>query len=1056
MPAETAREDAIRELEQKLARRVDGHPPLTLTPAWWQQRLLDWATSDPAFRAKLLRFVDVLPTLRSARAIADHVRQYFRPDRGHVPGVVQTAAGLAAQPVFRPVLSQAVRRGVFAMAHRFIAGSTPEAAVPALRDLAREGVAYTVDLLGEATLSDAEADAYLARYTELLETLAAHTEDLSPHGERHDGGPGPQPRHSLWAGIPPVNISVKLSALCPHMEAAAPERVSAETRERLRPLLRLARERGAFINFDMEQHRYKDLVHRTFEDLLSEPEFADFADVGIVVQAYLRDAEDDLARLRAFAERRDAPFSVRLVKGAYWDEEVIVADQNSWPVPVYEEKAETDACFERCTDTLLAAWPRLRLAFGTHNPRSAAQAVVKARAAGVPDAGVEFQVLYGMAEGLRTAIAGDGYRTRVYLPIGEVIPGMAYLVRRLLENTSNQAWFNVGVTAPAASRSGVPSGLHGGAARGLPTSPAPPSVAPPPVGQGPSPDHVSSPDHASFRNAPPARFFEPETRARMHAALDAVRKAFGASYPLVIGARRVTDRPHADIVYPAEPETVTGRVAQATVADVEDVVAIARSAFPAWRDLPARKRGDILRRAADIIDERRFELAATMVFESAKPWHEADGDVTEAVDYLRYYPLQAERLSAPVPLPESDPGPDRPRGGVLGERNDYFHEGRGVAAIIAPWNFPLAIITGMAAAALAAGNAAILKPAAQSPVIAYKLVEILREAGVPPDVVHYLPGRGSEIGRALVEHPGVDTIAFTGSNAVGLGIIEAAARTSSPAHASVIPTPVGQGPSPDHARNVKRVIAEMGGKNAIIIDDDADLDQAVWGAVVSAFGYAGQKCSACSRLIIVGSAYEPALERFRNAVESLVVGPPHDPATFVPPVIGASARDKIMAYIDAGRRDATLLVQGRVPLSTVHYPLSTAPFYVPPAVFTGVPLDSPLARDEIFGPVLAVFRARDFDEALDIAMRSDFALTGGVFSRNPRHIELARRRFRVGNLYINRKITGAIAGRQPFGGLLMSGAGEKAGGPDYVRQFMEPRVVTENTMRRGFAPEEWG
>jgi RHH-type proline utilization regulon transcriptional repressor/proline dehydrogenase/delta 1-pyrroline-5-carboxylate dehydrogenase len=313
-------------------------------------------------------------------------------------------------------------------------------------------------------------------------------------------------------------------------------------------------------------------------------------------------------------------------------------------------------------------------------------------------------------------------------------------------------------------------------------------------------------------------------------------------------------------------------------------------------------------------------------------------------------------------------------------------------------------------------------------------------------VVQYLPGPGGEVGRALVEHANVDSIAFTGSSEVGLGIIESAAK-------------VREGQA-----NVKRVVAEMGGKNAVIIDDDADLDQAVHAVLVSAFGYAGQKCSACSRLIIVGSAYEPALSRLRNAVASLVVGAPEDPATQVPPVISAAARDKILGYIEEGKRTCTLVAQGSTPDLVAKSPppvlVAQGPspehggYFVPPTVFADIHQDSPLAQEEIFGPVLAVFRAKDFEEAVRIAMNSRFALTGGVFSRNPRNIELARRAFRVGNLYINRKITGAVVSRQPFGGLAMSGVGEKAGGPDYVRQFMAPRVVSENTVRRGFAPED--
>jgi RHH-type proline utilization regulon transcriptional repressor/proline dehydrogenase/delta 1-pyrroline-5-carboxylate dehydrogenase len=972
MAVDASLDARIREWEERLARSVDGQQPLTLTPAWWQERLLDWATNDPDFRVKLLRFVDVLPTLRSAGSIADHVRQYFRGSS--TPGVIQTASGLAAQPIFRPVLSRVVRQGVFSMAHRFIAGETPEAAVPALRELAESGVASTVDLLGEETLSDAEADAYLARYTELLETLTARRDEIAPQGER-------------WASVPPVNISVKLSALCAHLEPAAPDYVSRTAAARLRPLLRLATQHGAFINFDMEQYRYKDLVLRTFSDLAMEPEFAAFPHLGIVMQAYLRDAVDDLARYRELARKRGTPFTIRLVKGAYWDEERIVAAQNSWPVPVFEQKNGTDASFEACTDALLASWPHLRPAFGSHNPRSVGQAIIRTRDAGLVETDVEFQTLYGMAEGLRTAVAGAGYRTRVYVPVGQVIPGMAYLVRRLLENTSNQAWFNAAAGVSVAKGLTPGSRSHG---RGA-------------AGEG-------------FANAAPTPFFHEETRERMSAALARARRGLGDRYPLLIGDSRISKRALAEVRYPAEPDAMIGRVAQATPEDVDAAVAAAREAFPAWRDRPAVERGDILRRAAHLLEERRFDLAATMVFESAKPWQEADGDVCEAIDYLRYYAAQGERLSAPQPM-----------GDVPGEENEYFHEGRGVTAVIAPWNFPLAIITGMSVGALAGGNSAILKPAAQSPIIAYKLVEILREAGVPDGVVQYLPGSGSEIGKALVEHAGVDNIAFTGSNAVGLGIIEAASRVRE-----------GQ-------RNVKRVVAEMGGKNAIIIDDDADLDQAVHGTLVSAFGYAGQKCSACSRLIIVGSAYDEALERLKNAVASLVVGPPHDPATFVPPVIGPDARDKIIGYIESGQPYATMLVQAPAP--------SSGAYFVPPTVFSDVPLDSPLAREEIFGPVLSVFRAKDFEEALEIAMHSDFALTGGVFSRNPRHIEAARRSFCTGNLYINRKITGAIAGRQPFGGLSMSGVGEKAGGPDYVRQFMEPRVVTENTTRRGFAPE---
>ncbi len=963
-------EQEIQSLAGQLLTATREREPVTLSPAWWQDRLLAWATGDPEFRVKLLRFVDVLPSLRTGAAVADHLRQYFRAES---PPLIQLGAQLATPAMFRPVVSSVVRQGVFAMAHRFIAGETPEQAVPRLRALSEEGVGYTVDLLGEATLSEREADVYFERYTQLIQILARDC-------------PGPQT--GAWRGVPPVNVSIKLSALYSHFEPAAPDFVSRGVCSRLIPLLRLAKEHSAFINVDMEQYVLRDLVQGAFADALMEPELRDSPDVGIVVQAYTKSAKESIQFLRDLAQRRGAPITVRLVKGAYWEEERIIADQNAWSVPVYEDKASTDASFESCTDLLLDCWPHLRPAFGTHHPRSVAQAIVKSRGRGL-DAQVEFQMLSGMAETLRAAVAAQGFRTRVYVPVGAIIPGMAYLVRRLLENTSNQSWF------VRESLDVTPEEI----------------VSPPTPGASPGP----ALNVGGFRNTPLVEFHEAQSRRAMQDALRTLRKDLGGVQPLLLAHGSVDDRPRTEDRNPAEPAQVLGRVAQASIEDVDGAVKAANESFESWQALGAAKRAAILRNAASIMEQHRFDLASLMVYESGKPWHEADGDVAEACDYLRYYADQAERLMRPEGL-----------GSVLGEENVYLREPRGVTAVIAPWNFPLAIITGMSSAALATGNCAILKPAEQSPLIAARLVEILRQAGMPPGAVQYLPGRGSQIGKALVEHPGVDTIAFTGSKEVGLGIIEAAA--------TVRP---GQ-------RNVKRVVAEMGGKNAIIIDEDADLDQAVAGVLNSAFGYAGQKCSACSRLIIVGSAYAEVESRLAAAVESLVVGPAEDPATFVPPVISLEAQRRIEGYIEEGKRTARLLVQARCPVSAGHY--------VAPTVFVDVDPSDRLARDEVFGPVLAVFHASDMERALALGLDSEFALTGGLFSRNPRSIERARRAFRVGNLYINRRITGAAVGRQAFGGLGMSGIGDKAGGPDYLLQFLSPRTVTENTTRRGFAP----
>lgn len=403
------------------------------------------------------------------------------------------------------------------------------------------------------------------------------------------------------------------------------------------------------------------------------------------------------------------------------------------------------------------------------------------------------------------------------------------------------------------------------------------------------------------------------------------------------------------------------------------------------------------------------------MFEVGKSWREADADVAEAIDYLEYYGREMLRLSAPR-LTQALPG----------ESNVYVYEPRGLTAVIAPWNFPLAILTGMSAAALVAGNCTLAKPAEQAPVIGFLMMEIWRQAGLPPAAGQLLQG-GGELGAFLVRHPGVHVIAFTGSRDVGLDILRAA---------------YDQRPGQQH---VKRVVCEMGGKNAIIVDQDADLDEAVTYVIESAFGYQGQKCSAASRLIVLDEVYDRLLERLVEAVRSLKVGPPVEPRNFIGPVIDAAAHANIRSYIDIGKREGRCAIEGNAPNDG---------FFIAPVIFSGIEPDHRLASEEIFGPVLSVMKARHFDHALKIANHSSYALTGGLFSRSPAHIEKARREFHVGNLYINRGITGAVVERQPFGGLKLSGIGSKAGGPDYLLQFLEPRTISENTLRHGFVPPD--
>jgi RHH-type transcriptional regulator, proline utilization regulon repressor / proline dehydrogenase / delta 1-pyrroline-5-carboxylate dehydrogenase len=431
----------------------------------------------------------------------------------------------------------------------------------------------------------------------------------------------------------------------------------------------------------------------------------------------------------------------------------------------------------------------------------------------------------------------------------------------------------------------------------------------------------------------------------------------------------------------------------------------------AWSAVSAPDRARALLGAAAWLRERRLELAALEVRECAKPWPEADGDVCEAIDFLEYYARAAVALDAGAPLLQ-----------VPGERNELRYVARGVAAVISPWNFPLAIPCGMTAGALATGNAVVLKPAEQSPACALRLVQALRAGGVPDAAISLLPGEG-EVGAKLVRHPDVQTIAFTGSQPVGVEIVRTAAEIQ---------------PGQLH---IKRVIAELGGKNCVIVDADADLDDAVPGIVSSAFIYAGQKCSAAARILVHEAIADRLIERVAGAASVLAVGQAADLATEVPPVIEQAAQDRVSRYIDMGVRQGRIVAQaGPVPVEG---------WFCPPTVLADLTPDSPVLRDEIFGPVLAIERVRNVEEACDIVDSLPVALTGGLFARDPATIRYVRQRSPVGNLYVNRGITGAKVGRQPFGGNRLSGNGTKAGGPDYLHHFVEPRAVTENTVRHG-------
>lgn len=991
---------------------IKGEAPSVFNKGFWTGKVMDWAMQNEDFKIQLFRFVDVLPYLNTAESLQRHIEEYFSgQESGDIPPVLKWGAeksgGLFGSFAAK-AMGKLIRSNIEGMARQFIIGQNTKEAVSSLQKIRKGGFAFTVDLLGEATVSEEEAQAYMNGYLELLDALAKVQSSWQPLQLSTD-----VPGTDLdWGHAPKLNVSIKPSALYSQSKAVDVEDTVQGIIARLRPIYRRVRELGGALCIDMESLKFKEATLELYKRLRSEPEFRDYPHLSIVLQSYLRCTDEDLAALIAWSREQDLPIGIRLVKGAYWDQETIVAVQNGWPVPVWTKKPETDAAFERHSRMILKEHERVYFQCGSHNIRSIAMVMEAAKDLGVPAGRYEFQVLYGMAEPVRKGLKNVADRVRLYCPYGELLPGMAYLVRRLLENTANESFLKQSFADQADMDRLLENPLQTlerersrAAARF-------------------SAENADNPEMATealFRNMPLVDFTVPETRSAFPEAIAKIRAQRGRTWPLFINGREVQTEDTIASYNPADPDEILGHVCQAGRLEVDLALDAAQKAFPAWRDTAPQERAKYLFKAADICRRRVFELSAWQVLEVGKQWDQAYNDVAEAVDFLEYYAREMIRLGRP-----------RRMGNAPGEVNELFYQAKGIAAVIAPWNFPLAISMGMVSAALVTGNPVIYKPSSLSSLVGYGLVDVFREAGLPEGVFNYCPGRSSVMGDYLVEHPHISLIAFTGSVDVGLRIMDKAAKVH---------------PGQDHC---KRVIAEMGGKNAIIIDDDADLDEAVPQVMYSAFAFQGQKCSACSRVIVLDAIYDRFMNRLREAALSVKIGPSENPGNFMGAVVDRGQQKNVSAAIETARAEGRIVVQRDVPEKGCFVPLT---------IVEGIRPEHHTAQEEIFGPVLAVMRAKDFNDALDMANKSRFALTGGVFSRSPKRLEQAKREFRVGNLYLNRNNTGALVYRQPFGGFKMSGIGSKAGGPDYLIQFLDPRVVTENTMRRGFAPiasdDEW-
>ncbi len=982
-------EQRTQEIGRELLADAKKRIPAPWTEAGMRNALFDLCMHDPRAATQIFRFLDVFPSLADDEVLP-HVREYLL-DSGVNLGVlapIVRLTGVAPQTAIATIRTSAQK-----MARSFIAGSDLPEALRIVGD--REA---TFDLLGELTTSQEDAKAYREAYFSTLSTLREKN--------------GANAVDSF--GKPKTNLSIKLSALDPHFGPIDPEETSKRVRRQVMVIFDRAHHDGAFLNIDMEHYQNRDVTHKVFRDIADDGQYQN---VGTVVQAYLKDSELVLDQFIAWARSRKKQVTIRLVKGAYWDHEVKLAIQNGWEIPVFTHKADTDAQYERLAEKMFQYPGLIRGAFATHNLRSAARVLALAENYRADPTQWELQKLWGVGDEMGEALRARNVPVREYVPVGPMIPGMGYFVRRLLENSSNNAFVRAlkpdadpntllrdprtvleeVVRAETPARRRFWTGFSFGKKRIHSLS-------------------YHTAEESGFRNYPVANFAREEERAAMSAALANLdsRIEKGLEYSLKIGDEWVETGNYLPSINPAKKHKIIGRAALGTKNHVNAAVKAAHIAQKSWSQTLVEERIGYMSRIADAMARKSDDLAALLVKEAGKTLEEAYADVTEGIDFVNYYALHMKKLAGETRTQK-----------VPGELNTMTYTPLGTFSVIGPFNF-WSILVGMTSAALVAGNTVVMKPSLDTPLSGGAFMKICEEAGLPDGVLNYIVC-SNEDASPLVESHLVNGIAFTGSENVGKGIYE---------RASIVR---------DGQQHLKRVILEMGGKDAILVSDSADVDKAVQGVVKSAFGYAGQKCSAASRVIVHERVYDTFVRKLVATTRSLRVGDPADPSTDVNPLISQKAFDKLRYHLDLARTEGgKFLLEGKLD--------DDIGFYAHPSIVEVTPQHT-LAQEEVFAPVLAVMKAQNFDESMDIANGTRFALTAGLYSRTPSEIRRFKKEINAGNAYVNRGITGAIVERQPFGGFKMSGIGSKAGGPDYLKQFLQARVCSENMDRSGHVPE---
>ncbi len=862
-------------------------------------------------------------------------------------------------------LASIVRFKVRFMAKRFIAGETIESAEKNFSAIFDTGRDVTLDQLGELVVSEAEADNYMNEVLKLVNGFSMH---INP-GSRNK------------AGILRAHVSIKVSALCSDFKPEAFDYTYGLVAPRLIKILKTAKEQQVFINIDAEHYHYRDIVFEVYKKVLLEtPELSDYADTGIVVQAYLRDCFEHLKDVISLAKERGHTMPIRLVKGAYWDAETVEAEAHGHNAPEFLNKEETDINFRQIISEIFEAFPHIKLCLASHNfsDHAFASALRETKYKQIDE--IEHQCLHMTYEALSTAMAKMGWAVRNYVPIGSLIVGMAYLVRRIMENSSQVGVLTIMRSHKKNAKLMSPNEIYAKNQRdGLLNL-----------------DSTLTQVHGQFANCPPLKTY-------LEKELKYFRDEFKA---YEIGGEFKTEftlsGSHEDILSPSDGTSIVGKIQFASIEDTEKALEAVDKSFyeGAWSQMPWIERASIMARAAELMYLRRNYYSALIMHESGKAIGEALADVDEAIDFLNFYIRKLQEV---------------------GSEGEF--EARGPFAIIAPWNFPLAIPCGMTASALLTGSTVILKPAEQTPLITNELVNLFYEAGVPKDALIHLPGVGEVVGQRLIEDKRIAGVIFTGSKPVGVHIAKTCAKRLYKNRQSNKKYPV-------------RVITEMGGKNAVIVTNNAELDETVSGILYSAFAHAGQKCSACSRVLVHKEVKDKLVARLKQAALDINVGPATDFASFINPLVTKEEKERLISQVKEACEEAKQY-NGVVHVNRSEEEL---PGYCVGPTIIELPKSRALEKEsfasrELFAPVIHIVAYDDHDDALNIFNSVEYGLTGGVFSQSQDDIDYLTKKMLIGNNYINRPITGARVAIEPFGGFKMSGTGPKAGGADYLRSL---------------------